>query len=132
MAGLVQLFSLLILASKENTMYKWLLPVISTAAMALPLASFAANDNPAAPKPKPTAKKLTKGDAMPGASTMVGKSDDGDKPKPEKPPKKDAMVSKVGMTSAAGMVGKSDEGDKPKPEKPPKKEAIQAGATMSR
>ena len=60
---------------------------------------------------------------------MAGKSDGGDKPKPEKPPKKDGMASKVGMT---GMAGKSDGGDKPKPEKPPKSGAVRAGTTVSR
>lgn len=135
-------------------MYKWLIPMISTALLALPAASFAADE-----KAKPPAKQMTKSDMAPSKSAMAGKSDGGDKPKPEKPPKKEAMTSKVGMASMAGksdggdkpkpekppkkdgmaskvgmtgMAGKSDGGDKPKPEKPPKKDAVRAANAVSR
>ena len=63
---------------------------------------------------------------------MAGKSDGGDKPKPEKPPKKVAMASKAAMSGTAANMGKSDGGDKPKPEKPPKKMANPGAATMTR
>ena len=135
-------------------MYKWLIPMISTALLALPAVSSAADE-----KAKPPAKQMTKADMAPSKSAMAGKSEGGDKPKPEKPPKKEAMTSKVGMASMAGksdggdkpkpekppkkdgmaskvgmtgMAGKSDGGDKPKPEKPPKKDAVRAANAVSR
>lgn len=110
-------------------MFKWIIPMISTAVLTLPLVAFSANEKPAPMKPKPAAKEMTKSNTALGKTGMAGKSDGGDKPKPEKPPKKEAMNKKA---SQASMVGKSDGGDKPKPEKPPKKDAMRAGTTMSR
>ncbi|MFM9901665.1 MAG: hypothetical protein ACKVOT_11660 [Polaromonas sp.] len=69
---------------------------------------------------------------MTSPSAMAGKSDGGDKPKPEKPPKKVAVASKAAMSGTAANMGKSDGGDKPKPEKPPKKMASPGAATMTR
>ncbi len=140
-------------------MRKWLVPLISAALFTLPAATFAANEKPASINPKPPAKEMTKSNAAMGKSAMAGKSDGGDKPKPEKPPKSMAMTNKVGQTSMAGksdggdkpkpekppksmamaskvgqasMAGKSDGGDKPKPEKPPKSRAVRDAGTMAR
>ena len=109
-------------------MRRYLVPLISTALLALPLAAFAADQKPASLNPKPPAKEMMKSNTAQSKSAMAGKSDGGDKPKPEKPPKKAAMDSKATMT---GMAGKSDGGDKPKPEKPPKKIAMNSQAAKT-
>ncbi len=72
MDSLSELFSLLILASEENTMYKWLVPMVSTALLTLPLASFAANDKPAEAKPKPAAKQMAQSNVTHSKSAMAG------------------------------------------------------------
>lgn len=110
-------------------MRRYLVPLISTALLALPLAAFAADQKPASLNPKPPAKEMVKSNTAQSKSAMAGKSDGGDKPKPEKPPKKVAMNSQAAKT---GMAGKSDGGDKPKPEKPPKSRAVREATTMTR
>lgn len=111
-------------------MYKWLVPVISTALLTLPAVVFSAEEKPADAKAtaKPAAKADSASAVKAGVATKnkagfedLGLRSDGDKPKPDNPPKR------AGMATTAGMAGKSEDGgDKPKPDNPPKRASMSA------